>query len=428
VYNGDRKTIKKMKEYKLEISIGLTIAILALAAFAMIPRVDAGNPNNGGKTISSPLTGQTYNLPGFLDVNLSTTGGGFQSGYARIFDNAGNETVRCTTPTNTDGSAKSISTIFPGLNLSAGTYTLFIAGFFTDCNANAGATLAFLRTDYGESADISFTITDSQAISFAFPQNGTTTYDFANWTAQIWNATGTPNSRWVVVDYSMTSSSVGSDKVNSKQTSASNAGTFQVSLPKTVRLATSTAGDPVWYARASLVEGTQTIATSSLISFTVRYLDGLLIPGSGDIAPTDPAIIQRLAEDCSAFSGGLFSSSSLAALSCYAKDWAHYVFVELWFYPQMSTGFLTDSWEEFQDTFPFSVFFTVQDSLESAATTTAGSYELSFAFGGGAATVNLLNSSTLENAVGSTTKNLIFNIEKSIIWLGTAAAIIFLIL
>lgn len=94
----------------------------------------------------------------------------------------------------------------------------------------------------------------------------------------------------------------------------------------------------------------------------------------------------------------------------------------------VSLSWIKSSMDNGKNLFPFSIFFTLKDSLktnlESGLT---GSSELILPLPE-VGSVTFLSSSTLTNVVGSSTKNIIFNAEKSILWIGLAIVILLTIL
>lgn len=260
-------------------------------------------------------------------------------------------------------------------------------------------------------------------VDLLFPYYGLVTDDFLYWTARIASAPSSTSDRFLVVDYSSSSTLVGVDKVNSVQISNTNQN-YQVSFKKTVLLATTTLS--VWYARASIVDGRQVVATSSIVSFTVNPV-GNLIPG---IAGTAPILFdrppQRVVDDCSQFSLGIFSSSTGQAVLCYIRQGVYWLGDVLFVPATSSQIFLADSVSDFQGTFPFSVFYSVQQGVASSSLVVVPSLSLSLPVlvGGSNVSISILSSSTLSNLVGVSQKDNYFTVLSNLMWLALGFVLI----
>jgi len=84
-----------------------------------------------------------------------------------------------------------------------------------------------------------------------------------------------------------------------------------------------------------------------------------------------------------------------------------------------------------KDSFPFNIINNVSESVELAENSTTTQAGISFDFSditGKESTFTIVNSSTLETAVGGSTKNMVFDIMEYTIWIGTAYVIISMII
>jgi len=129
--------------------------------------------------------------------------------------------------------------------------------------------------------------------------------------------------------------------------------------------------------------------------------------------------------DCSGFSGfnPFNSSSSLsgAAFACYMKSALFDVGNFLFRPSSFSSGFLDSGVTSFKESFPFSVFFTVQETLSglsSSSTLSQASSTVNLAYPIGGSTINLqIGSSTLRTYLGETVTNLYFTFARALLWL-----------
>jgi len=265
----------------------------------------------------------------------------------------------------------------------------------------------------------------TRTISMIFPVNGQEVEDFKLWTVQVFAGSSTTHKRYVVVDYATSSATVGTSKVDSKETSNTAYSTFQFSFNKINTLTTSTL-TATWYAQASLVEGSSTVATSSIIQFTVNYPPGgNKIQGIGNYTNTTNIILAEEEDNCEIYQGGLFSSSTLQALACYARTIPKNILVWLFV---TSSDFMDDkktNLEECEDVYPFSIAFAVSITVQDNASSSDANYTYSVPLPWATSTqFTVLNSSTLQSRFGSTAKNAYFTAAEAAIWIGTALAIL----
>lgn len=123
--------------------------------------------------------------------------------------------------------------------------------------------------------------------------------------------------------------------------------------------------------------------------------------------------------DCSSYEISLFSSSTLAGIGCVIKK-SFLDVVGFFVVPTYSLEFFSESVDSFQSVFPFSIYFELQESLASAASSTpsSASSTLAWAFPIGGQTINIaVGSSTLTGAVGSTISTMYFTVVRMFLWL-----------
>lgn len=95
----------------------------------------------------------------------------------------------------------------------------------------------------------------------------------------------------------------------------------------------------------------------------------------------------------------------------------------------LSMSVFKGAFASFKTTFPFVLFYQYTDAVQSAITSAegnSGNYDMVLSLPGhGSAT--LLTSSTLENAIGTENKDLVFTIIETVLWIGTGATLIAII-
>lgn len=192
------------------------------------------------------------------------------------------------------------------------------------------------------------------------------------------------------------------------------ASNFPVSVNKSVAL---TAGF-TYYARAELYRDSTIIASSSIHEFiildpsdgTIGYIDEQ--PFTDDIASLFPS------DDCSAYSASIFSSSTLEALGCVSKNVFKDVLAFLFKPTELSLGFVQDTFNSFQNVFPFSIIFETKRAIEEAIETNlAGSGEtltLTAVIGAGTAqetnvSIDFYDEDILTNSLGADFKEFWYN-------------------
>ena len=91
---------------------------------------------------------------------------------------------------------------------------------------------------------------------------------------------------------------------------------------------------------------------------------------------------------------------------------------------------LEDSFDVLSDHFPFSVFFGIKDIVESyveGGVTATSTIDFPIRISGSTSstvTISVLGSTGMSDAVGSTTKDMIFDIQGKAFWLGAVFIIV----
>lgn len=182
-----------------------------------------------------------------------------------------------------------------------------------------------------------------------------------------------------------------------------------------------------WYARAIQYHNGVEVYNTGIISFTVSGLGGspTFIPIDPDTGTYNTSTInttssifgsyfQLEVEDCSAYSGGLFSSSTLGALQCFGNNFIK-TGVSLIFLPHdLSVNFLKDSFGALTEQFPFNIVFnlasTTQNLVAQGSSSISSFYETHITLNG--QDITLVSSSTLDQ-LGTSNKNLFFGIVSN---------------
>lgn len=188
-----------------------------------------------------------------------------------------------------------------------------------------------------------------------------------------------------------------------------------------------TQGD--WYAFASIEAYDETnlrfytIDSSSVNQFTITGIfTEIPTPSASSTFPT-PEPISDTCEIQVIFSAGVFS-----CIRELIVDVADFLF----FPHQTTLDLLTDNLDLFKFVFPFNIFFDFQQTAIAALNNNASSTSLTSTFvlrtPRGNANIDILTPTMLEDTIGTTTTNKLFEIETNLIWLGTGLAILALFL
>jgi len=133
--------------------------------------------------------------------------------------------------------------------------------------------------------------------------------------------------------------------------------------------------------------------------------------------------------DCSGNDGGFFTSSTLNAIGCQAQR-VGMGLLGMFISPlPFINNYMTATISRIQTVFPFSMVFSAQNVIENqlASSSSENAGTLSFNTNTPIGSITVLTSSTLENAIGSSTKNQVFDAIEFLIWLGAGVIIITLI-
>jgi len=170
-----------------------------------------------------------------------------------------------------------------------------------------------------------------------------------------------------------------------------------------------------------------TFATTS-ISFTVDTQYEMVEP------ITTSTIERYFSIDCSGYSGGIFSSSTLGALGCYAEKTL--VSVAGWFVipPDWSINYIKNSFSDLKTRFPFSLVYGFTDTIKSGVSTATSSAQTSLSFDLTGSDLpykfssSILTPTTLNDTIGATSTTAIFTAERAVIWIATMFVILSFIL
>ena len=142
-------------------------------------------------------------------------------------------------------------------------------------------------------------------------------------------------------------------------------------------------------------------------------------PTADDLIPSSlldiPFIVTT--EDCSQFEISLLSSSTIDGLICAGKKIGFDILTFL-FVPTQGLDFFNAQIASFAGVFPFNIFFGFTDTLKTFVEShdiTEKTIDFPLLFDD--TTVTILSSSTLSGFIGESNKDLIFELQKNIIWL-----------
>lgn len=229
---------------------------------------------------------------------------------------------------------------------------------------------AIYGTDYGTGF----------SMRFILPTSGETGQDFRNWIVELSPDATSTYERIVKINYGRNSGIY--SFIDSRSSSSTNMGSFQLSIPKINQLASTT-----WYARAYTYENGINVANTSEISFTIN-------------AHTEPFIDPFLA-----ISGGYSTSTPACDPN---NNFLVFGFCRVMvglFYPspKLLAKFVND-YEDLQTKFPFSFFFTLNQTLQNQTTTASSSPSIIYT------AVNFTGGTLLDNT-GTAASTTIFNVN-----------------
>jgi hypothetical protein len=274
----------------------------------------------------------------------------------------------------------------------------------------------------------------SGTATFGWPTEGVMTPYFTNWVIELNGVNPFPTQPYLLqVGYAPYSSST-SYAFNDYASVIPEASSTLFAFPKSTNLWDRPLlegwDSKSWVAVVSLfsdITKTQLLSQQSIVfETTSRYSTSTVSSTPATIAAGVVGYQSPLAYttdvDCSQYdAGSLFSTAVLPALGCFFQK-GLVAAVDLIVLPHDAPKqYLTDSFGLFKNVFPFSVFFSLTDTVisQTASGTTVYSndlrLDLPMLFNGDK--IAIMNSSTLSGIIGQTNKNLVFDIEKYLFWL-----------
>lgn len=292
-----------------------------------------------------------------------------------------------------------------------------------------------LGGDFLYDLNLNFTVNGTSSpyystnIDLVWPENSTYIPDFQNWVINITNST--TSIRRIGVKYTTASSSfIFNDSISYSPYINVN----PLPIWKSYMLVAPPNNQVTWYAYAyGENELGEEVIASSIKNFIVAF--DAIAPTSTSItllagSPTfaSGTYILSATENCQRPTSSFFSApgDNLAYGLCSAGQF-------LFTPSDTSQAYINTAAENMKSVFPFNIFFSLKNSLSSAVETVSStvSYDLYMNWkgsGGSSQQFPILTSSTLENAVGSSTKNMVFTGISSLLWLGLGYLIITTIL
>lgn len=275
----------------------------------------------------------------------------------------------------------------------------------------------------GQMFAFGYTPTQPQ-ISFVLPNASGTSPDFQNW---LLNVSTTASSTYgnVKVWYGQSSSSYDFSDQAQFSTFVS-ANPFPLPKSQLLNPIVSFFSTSTWYAMAEYY-GSGFDVTSTQIQFHIN--PNAAVPNTsssalvGYISPlpfTNPSSTGSSSlpyADCGITQiGGCLTNAGLFLANFFFQP-----------NPQVIQS-MNANFDHIKGSFPFSAFFNVIDTAKANATTTSGNYDLYLTIPATGQKIPILTSTTLEMAIGSSSKAIVFTTEKNIIWLGTGIAMLSLLL
>lgn len=381
----------------------------------------------------------------FLSFTLTTASAGENFGFRLNF---GSTTLALSDVINIPASSVQGTSTWSGANrifiepnkvysLYLATSTISPRGMYLCSTKGDGSGNPCTTRSITSSPGFDFTMSTNSStanIAFLHPFSTSTKFnEFSDWSVEITESNTSTQNRFVVVDFSQSTTTLGRDKVNSSIYSGNVFGTFQKSFRKTVPLLFPPySSDQIWYAQASIVHGTSTVAKSTILQFTITSsTSGIVNPTSTNpLANVNIGGIEvesgAFNVDCSAFTLGLFSSTTIPAIFCQVKK-TTYEIVDFLFIPSIAaTSDFFNKLSLFRDVFPFSPFFTVLDTIgdesENFVVDDSMSFNLPLTFS--SSSITILSSSTISDHLGQSNKDLIFTFQEYLFWLFATGLVI----
>lgn len=402
---------------------------------SLAQQLDENGNGGSGQALIQTFTPVTSGFAKFVYLRAQLNASGVATTSVSIFDlsdpSSGlSNLVETSTTTNAfagnnGDTVTATSTLAGTTYLQAGrTYTLWASDPATDVliqykttsldtyNSGQGY-YRISQSQYGSLFDLNgqrdwrFDITDANGASLLsnagtpqllFPTNNINTADFDNWVGRV---TSSSISGTFFVRYSQSTSTW---QYSDPVVYASSTGTASFNVPKRRSLwdynATSTM---VWYAQVAIQNADGT-SYGAIVQFNVTG------PDDSDNAPPNSFTFEGPNCDSSTTA----ASSTLQEIGCELRA-AGFALMKFFVVPgQSSTAFLISSYEDFQEVFPFSIFFSLTDLAyeETSSTSTAGSVTIPWPSEIGGGSVVVFGTSTAlktitSNAFASTLFNAI---------------------
>lgn len=202
----------------------------------------------------------------------------------------------------------------------------------------------------------------------------------------------------------------------------------------TVRRATTTA--PYFYAETiysdyvqfSLNPTTQAPAVNEITETAGPFSPNIYSVGYTPTS-TQLSIDSAFLVDCSAYDDAdFFSSSTIGALGCYARQTGLWLIGQLVIPPNWVKTYMSNSLEVIKNSFPFNYVFTVVDTVSAVAGGDLPSEDIVLTIPQLGISVDIMTTSTLSDIVGTSTAEKVFDAQTAIIWIAVVWAIVGLIL
>lgn len=258
--------------------------------------------------------------------------------------------------------------------------------------------------------NVIFNGTSTATIDLAYP-NTTGTPEFTNWVVYLPDPV--TNATRLGVRFGTNSSSLNLD--NSIGYNYLFEGRDYIPIPTNMSFGSST-----WYAQAYIRNASGNIAVDDIFQFNVSRsftvsttpeiseLAGPFGPLQQTYIPTAQIVCQQPS------STGIFSNpiDNLAYQLC--------VWTQFMFSPDSGQQFFNNSYQDFQNSFPFSIFYSLKTAIDTSASTTmsSSSADLVIPFDFGSSTINvpLLTSTTVSSTLGSAVASYWFSLMTFIIY------------
>lgn len=263
--------------------------------------------------------------------------------------------------------------------------------------------------------------TGTFSISMQYPQNLLETPDFQNWVVRWQGAPTTASSGRLCVSYwKIATSTLGPDcAVYFNGTSPT---TFPITKSNLLNPIVNISVTSTWYAFPYFVDVNDNTIPGPAISFTIN-------PNTTSTPSLPETVIALAQPGLPTGNNPLFQNSSSSLQNCSITSLggclinAGVWLINFLFVPSNnSTQGISNALTGFQEVFPFSVPLTLINELENQSSTSPTSTSLAITVPGvNNINVTFLTSSSMENVVGTSAKNSVFNGIRTILYLATGA-------